>query len=376
MKNHSLTLDAHLLLVDDEPHIRKTLFKILDKNTPHTIKMAEDGQDGFEKWEAAHASDIPYDLIVVDLRMPRMDGETLIQEIRKNDSDVALIVLTGHGQLNDAYALLKEYQISDFLNKPLQSPLQLLFSVENALEKRRLKQELQRLNADKDKFFSIISHDLRNPLSGLMGYAELMVYRGHTYPPEKIQEHADNILSAAKNINNLLENLLHWSRIQTGRITYQPTVVDLYQEAKNTVLLYQANAEEKDIILLSTIEPSITAYADRNMVDMVIRNLVSNAIKFTDTGGAIKVLAEDKGTTVEVMVSDTGVGMHEEQIQSLFKIDVFQTTMGTNNEIGSGLGLILCREMVEQNNGTIWVESEPHRGTTFHVSLPKHADTE
>ncbi|MCP4756645.1 MAG: response regulator, partial [Proteobacteria bacterium] len=169
----SLAAGSRLLVVDDEPNIRKILQKILRKNSPHEVDSAVDGIDAVEQF-----SRFSYDLMIVDLKMPRMDGETLIQEIRKSDRDIPLIVLTGHGELSGAYKLLKEHRISDFLTKPLQSPMQLLFSVENALEKQRLRQGLQE-EVTARKHVDEALQENRRVLMNLMSNLPGMVYRRH-----------------------------------------------------------------------------------------------------------------------------------------------------------------------------------------------------
>ena len=235
---------------------------------------------------------------------------------------------------------------------------------------RQVSKELEKLNLDKDKFFSIISHDLRTPLIGLLGFSEMLKNDAETYPREKIKKFAENIHASAKRLHNLLENMLRWGRIQTGKVKYQPMMINLRSIADENVKLFEGNAMQKGIRIFSTIEENVMSYGDKDMVDSTIRNLVSNAIKFTKQGGEVKLSAKNKEGKIEVAVSDTGVGMTQEAVGQLFRVDVPHTTRGTNDESGTGLGLMICKELIEKNGGNIWVESEVNQGSTFRFTIP------
>ncbi len=230
---------------------------------------------------------------------------------------------------------------------------------------------LKELNASKDKFFSIISHDLRSPFTSIIGFAEVILEDLDTLSKEDIKEFTSNIYKSSKNIQNLLENLLQWSRIQTGRIEFNPINFELNNLINDVLALYHVNAARKKITLSNLVEKQYTVNADKFMIDTVLRNLVSNSIKFTRQGGEIKINVDkfDDGFIV-VTVSDNGVGIKEEVIEKLFKIDTHVTTKGTEKEKGTGLGLILCKEFIEKNNGRIWVESKVNEGSSFKFILP------
>ena len=264
--------------------------------------------------------------------------------------------------------------------------------------------ELARLNVDKDKFFSIISHDLRNPFNMMLNLVELAVDEVDVATPEEMKDSLLKLQQAAESCYTLLENLLTWSRLQSGRMAYKPVVADLHGMAEGTVMLLQRVAEEKGITLRNAVERDMRIYADRFMIDMVIRNLISNALKFTPRGGEVVVAARLYGmeveevldveevqeeveeaageemmlepdddaapAMVEVSVRDTGIGIRQEDIDKLFRSDVHHTTKGTANEQGTGLGLAMCVEMVKQNGGEIRVESEVGKGTTFLFTVP------
>ncbi len=230
--------------------------------------------------------------------------------------------------------------------------------------------ELQELNASKDKFFSIISHDLRSPFSILLGFTQLLEENLEQYSYEENRSKVAHIRASAERLYALLENLLTWSRIQRGAMEHQPETIDLAEIAEDNVALFAPKAEHKQITLRSAIPENTLAYADYSMVDTVLRNLISNALKFTPAEGRIDVSASVRAPYIEVAVSDIGRGIPFEDISKLFRIDVQYTNPGTAGEKGTGLGLILCQELVERNGGKIWVESEIGKGTTFTFTLP------
>ncbi|HTJ48179.1 MAG TPA: tetratricopeptide repeat-containing sensor histidine kinase [Cyclobacteriaceae bacterium] len=231
-------------------------------------------------------------------------------------------------------------------------------------------QELEDLNATKDKFFSIISHDLKGPLNSLTSFSSLLINHIENLSKEEIQMLAKDLDKSIKNLFELLENLLEWSRSQTGNIEFTPEPIELNQLlALNAELLY-AQANAKKIAIINNAKNSIQVKAHKNSVNTVIRNLVSNAIKFTPEGGTITLALQQKANEVIVSVADTGVGMSEEVVKKLFRLDTKLTTKGTANEKGTGLGLILCKEFVEKNCGRMGVESEVGKGSRFYFSLP------
>jgi two-component system, sensor histidine kinase and response regulator len=238
----------------------------------------------------------------------------------------------------------------------------------------RQSQELARLNADKDKFFSIVSHDLRGPFSSLLTGSEMLLLRLDNLTLEEIRERTQYMHNSSRAAYNLLENLLTWSKLQMGRMVYDPGEIGLALLARNTVDLLRETAAAKEIALRHTIPQTVRVHVDRYMVETVIRNLVGNAIKFTPQGGEVIIAAEESDGLVTVSVSDTGIGMNEDEMAKLFRIDVHFTRPGTAKESGSGLGLTICKEMVEKNNGRIWAESVEGQGTTIKFTLPAASD--
>ena len=230
---------------------------------------------------------------------------------------------------------------------------------------------MQELNATKDKFFSIIAHDIKNPLGVCLSVSEFVLKEFSILSREDIFEFMEGIFKSARGLHDLLENLLTWSRSQTGKISFNPEYNSLAEVAYNIIGFLKPNAEKKEISLIVDIPDNLHAFFDINMINTVVRNLVSNAIKFTPNGGRVLVSSEELSDNVIVSVSDNGVGIDVEDIPKLFRIDIHHSTRGTSEESGTGLGLILCQEFVETNNGKIWVESRVNEGSIFKFTLPK-----
>ena len=229
---------------------------------------------------------------------------------------------------------------------------------------------LKELNSSKDKFFSILAHDLKNPFQALMGYTDMLNEDFDEFSNEEIKNSINSLQSISHNVYDLLEGVLEWSRAQTGRMEFNPLLFALSDEVNSIIELYKENANSKGIKLISQIDSQISLFADSNMIKTIVRNLVANAIKFTQNGGSIKILAEKTKSDIKIIVEDTGVGMTQEIIDSLFRIDTNHTTKGTNGEVGTGVGLILCYELVQLHKGKIWAESELEIGSKFIFTIP------
>jgi PAS domain S-box-containing protein len=234
--------------------------------------------------------------------------------------------------------------------------------------------QLEQLNATKNKFFSIIAHDLKNPFQAIFGFSELLQRNFEDFDDTQKMELLNMIKASSESAYNLLENLLQWARTQTDRIKYSPADIDLAELIEQNIALSQGSAENKHITLVSNVNGKSLAFADKNMINLVLRNLISNAIKFTNDGGVVTVQcsAEEKNKQmVSVSISDTGIGISSDNIKKLFRIDEYFSTSGTAGESGTGLGLIICKEFVEKNKGIIHIDSELEVGTTFTFTLPR-----
>ena len=231
--------------------------------------------------------------------------------------------------------------------------------------------ELQYLNLSKDKFLSIIAHDLKNPFFSLLGFAELLEKDYEKLSDDERKLYLNNIIKISKNSYQLLENLLHWASAKTGRIEYCPEQIDLKTLVHESIEFFKPMAQKKNILLSNNVVTHLPAYADQDMIRTVLRNLLTNSIKFTKSGGSINVDNLDDRNQHKICVSDSGQGMDAQTIKNLFKISISQKSIGTSNETGTGLGLIICKEFVEKNGGQISITSKPKEGSTFSFTIPK-----
>lgn len=231
--------------------------------------------------------------------------------------------------------------------------------------------QLEELVATKDKFFNIIAHDLRGPFQSLIGLSELLAENMSAFTTEEIKDINETINKSAVGGFMLLENLLEWARTQTGHIEFNPQKINLHDILMDTFQIQSGPASNKQISLKLDVDKDLHVLADHNMAMTIFRNLVSNAIKFTHEGGAVSVRAAASLTHISILVADNGIGIAGEDMKKLFELDSKISTAGTANEKGSGLGLLLCKEFVTKNKGTISVESSLGKGTTFIIRLPR-----
>ncbi len=389
---------ATILLVDDNPTNLKTLLDYLNASS-YKLLISPNGEQALQQVEQARP-----DLILLDVMMPGMDGFETCQCLKQQDAtkDIPVIFMTA---LSDTADKVKGFEMGgvDYLTKPLQVE-EVLVRVETHLSLRRLQksleeknmqleeevsrrkeaegelrklnqqlettnQQLEEANASKDKFFSIIAHDLRSPFNWLIGLSQVIVENIDSYTKDEIKNIMTQLYTSTEKVYALLTNLLSWSRLQRGLMEHAPDTVALDEIAEHNVQLFASGADQKQITLRNSIPEGTQAYVDRNMIDTVIRNLISNALKFTDAGGTIEVWSQPTDDFIEIAVADTGTGISAENIAKLFRIDVKYIGLGTADEKGSGLGLLLCKELIEKNGGKIWVESEEGKGTTFRFTL-------
>ena len=241
-----------------------------------------------------------------------------------------------------------------------------------AEEEIKLKNDkLRQINAEKDRFFSIIAHDLRSPFNGFLGLTQLMAEELENLTSEEIKDFTLRMRNSAADMFRLLENLLEWARMQQGLITFNREIAQLAPIVDESIAIILEPAKIKGIEIILDISADITVFADRNILQTVIRNIVSNAVKFTPKGGRIRVSAKVTDyNNVEISIKDTGIGMSNKMIDDLFRLDVQTNRKGTEGEPSSGLGLLLCKDFIEKHGGRIWVESEEGKGSTFRFTLP------
>lgn len=357
---------ALILLVDDSP----INLQILGTTLEGTYKTAF-ARDGLQALDIIQHRQP--DLILLDIMMPDMNGFEVCERLQASPDtrDIPIIFLTAKTETENMIKGLRLGAV-DYITKPFQKE-ELLARVSTHLSLRQAKQQLQESNATKDRFFSIMAHDLRTPFSGLLGLTEVIMDNIEHYDAEKLKQMLSLQFDAVKNVFALLENLLTWSRIQRNIIEFAPHALNVFDVVERNIKLLLPVADQKEIILENRLGDELPVYADLNMIDTVFRNLLSNAVKFTNSGGTVTVSAGQQENGLEVRVTDTGIGIDAEGQALLFRIDTQYRRPGTANERGTGLGLILCKEFIERHGGTIRVESEENVGTTFFVTLPSDA---
>jgi signal transduction histidine kinase len=250
--------------------------------------------------------------------------------------------------------------------------IQNLFDVmhENNIEIQKSEEKFKKANATKDQFFSIISHDLRSPFHSMLVFSELLNTKFEEYDTEEQKKFLGYIHKGIDKTHKLLENLLLWSCSQKGSIDFKLENLNLYSIAIEIVELLHQAAENKSIKIINKISENIYVEADKDILSIIIRNLISNAIKFTHRNGNISLKAESNQQFTEITITDTGVGISKEMQSKLFDVGEKTLKQGTENEQGTGLGLILCKEFTEKHGGEIWVESEIDKGSTFIFTIP------
>jgi signal transduction histidine kinase len=322
------------------------------------------------------------DMILLDIQMPEMNGFDVCLELKKNPEtrDIPVLFLTARTETED---IIKGFEIgaTDYILKPFKLK-EVLMRIKNHLDLKKSKdlinqqnEMLKELNNTKDKFFNIIAHDLKNPLGNFRDVTKLFSEQYDSFSREDILDYIDLMKKSADKIYLLLENLLEWSRSQQGTIQFNLTTFNLKSLSNNIIGLFKLLSETKKIELINEIPDELDITADTNMITTVLRNLLSNAIKFTPPLGKIiisvkKAVLNDK-KSVTISVSDTGIGIPNENLSKLFKIGESVSTKGTWEEKGTGLGLILCKEFIDKHKGNIWVESSEGKGSTFFFTIPQ-----
>ena len=369
----------HILIVDDMPENIQVLSAILYRENIN-ISIAQNGKEAM----AIVARRQP-DLILLDIMMPEIDGYEVCVCLKQHadTKDIPIIFLTGRAEPED---VIKGFEVGavDSITKPFHQT-ELLSRVFTHLELKRARdiitaqnqqlaeqnKTLQELNATKDKFFSIIAHDLRNPFNTLINLSTLLKENLREYTPDELERWINVFYTASNRGYSLLENLLSWSCSQTDSIQFYPTHIPLQEIVTECAEILESQAEDKEITIHTAIPESLVVYVDEPMMKTVLRNLVSNALKFTEAHGTVSISAQEHDEQIEVTVSDTGVGIPGDKIPKLFRIDVHHITPGTAKEKGSGLGLLLCKEFIEKHGGSITVRSEVGKGSHFTFTLPK-----
>jgi PAS domain S-box-containing protein len=294
----------------------------------------------------------------------------------KTKSGEEIIVLETSYMIKDENGNVTSYSgiIKDVTETKKREKLLEKYNNELAEVNKQLKkseQELKKLNDEKDKFFSIIAHDLKSPFNALLNLSEFLVKDLSELSMEEIRSFSKEINKSAHSVFDLLLNLLQWAQIKTGRLKQNPEKISLSALANNSIILLESVAAKKAVTIINNIDNSHFFLGDRTMISSVLQNLISNSIKFSRRNSEVILSSRVEGDKIIVSIKDRGVGISSENMKRLFKLDEHLTTPGTSNESGTGLGLILCKELVEKNKGKIWAESKEQFGTTFFFSLVK-----
>lgn len=421
--NHNKDL---ILIVDDQPNNLKVLSSVLSDK--YSLSVAESGIRALSILEK-----MTPDLILLDIMMPEMDGYEVCQRLKKDEKlkDIPVIFLTARTDIED---IIKGFEVGavDYITKPFnfqelqvrvkthlgfahaketiliqkaeleKSNTQLLEAhnemqklnedlivahdavqehankvnlinqklIESEYKLRRTNNDLIQSNNEKDKFFSIIAHDLKSPFSGFLGLLDMLNDDSDEIGEDDRKHMISALDNSAKNLFSLLENLLEWSRIKRDAIKYYPRNIKISKPLESILSLLNPQAVIKDIEIVNNIDIDQEILADEMMITTILRNLISNAIKFTYPGGKIELNSNLSNDFFQITVSDNGMGMDEDTLGKLFKIDEQITNLGTSSEKGTGLGLILCKEFTRILGGNIEVESKLNEGSKFILSLP------
>ncbi|HSH01482.1 MAG TPA: hybrid sensor histidine kinase/response regulator [Anaerolineae bacterium] len=369
-----------ILIVDDTPTNLGVIADYLE-DYGFDIVTALDGEEGLQR-----AVQVKPNIILLDVMMPGIDGFETCRRLRANEvtQDIPVIFMTALTQTEDKVKAFSSGAV-DYVTKPVQQA-EVLARIQAHLTIQQQKEELEELrqreaeraealaalNASRERFFSIVAHDLRTPFNPLLGMSQVLMMMDDL--PEDASEMASYIYHAARSTYDLLENLLQWSMIEGGHLTYKPERIQVSEVAEEVVSLLKETATAKKIGLESEVAEDIWVEGDRNMVATVLRNLVSNALKFTLAEGEVVITAGlglGSDEMVEIRVKDTGIGMTIDEQAQLFQQVGGNTRKGTANEKGAGIGLIICQEMVERWGGEIGVRSEVGQGTVMTFTLPR-----
>jgi signal transduction histidine kinase len=374
-------MKSRILVVDDEKTIRDFLYQALTRLGSFYVELADNGEEALKKIEKEN-----FDLVLTDMKMPKMDGLQLIAEISKFKPETLMVMLTGHGTIDTALEAMRR-GASDYLTKPVNLD-EMIVRLQKVLEERqrfvRLKdfatqleianQELKRIDQIKSEFVSVASHELRTPLAAIKNAIQLIL-SGKT---GEINEDQSRFLSMAERnisrLTNILNDLLNLSRIESGKIGMEFEELDLRVPIEFILTSLKPQADGKSIQLAMEIQKDLpSVYADRQRLEQILTNLIGNAIKFTPEGGKIMVSAKSlngQENRVAISVKDSGIGIPEDQREKIFE-KFHQVEDSLRRSIaGTGLGLAITRGLVEAHNGKIWVESEVGKGSTFTFTLP------
>ncbi|MFA5418642.1 MAG: PAS domain S-box protein, partial [Bacteroidales bacterium] len=344
---------------------------LIDPQTGHILEFNR----MFIKLAQRNQSDL-VTLNWMELTHPNDKSKELSNLSNLNAQSISSFNMEKRFQLPDATYVWINQTVASFYTDENSNPV-ILTMIEDINNRKLVEQEiinkneeLLQVNNEKDKFFSIIAHDLKSPFNSIVSYCQLLDHQVKEKDYHEIENYTDIILRSSNNALDLLMNLMEWAQSQTGRMKFSPEYFKMDHLLDEILPLFMESARLKAISIKKEYPPNIHVFADKSMISTIWRNLLSNAIKFTNPGGVVTVSGTKEQTELTSKVCDTGVGIDNNHLKKLFRIDENHSTLGTQDEKGTGLGLILCQEFVDKHKGTIWAESEPGKGSCFYFSIP------
>jgi len=385
-----------IICVDDEDIILEALKDQLGPffENQYLIETSTTAEEALEIYDELVENNYEVPVVISDYLMPGMRGDEFLIKVHEKNPHTLKILLTGHANIDGITNAINKANLYRYIPKPwdrddliltvreaIRSFLQEeeiknknleLLAINENLEKlvEERTSELTHANATKDKFFSIIAHDLKDSFGGLLGFTELLFTDFELIPDEEKKNIITSIRQVSEQTYKLLQNLLDWAKIQTGNMTFEPDNFPLVAFISDEFTLLQDLAKKKDQTLEFVPADELYVFADDSMISSVFRNLVGNAIKYSPKGGKIRVTVKKDSDHAIVTIKDNGIGISETNINKLFKVSESVKTWGTEQEDGTGLGLILCKEFITKNGGYISVESEVGEGTRVSITIP------
>jgi two-component system sensor histidine kinase/response regulator len=362
----------NILIVDDFPLNLQVLGAILGAEG-YNVRPVPNGRLALRVAEKEKP-----DLILLDIMMPEMDGFEVCRQLKESQDlrDIPVIFISALNETSDIVRALKSGGV-DYITKPFQiKEVTARVSTHLQIHQQRKeiewqRRELQILNAEKDKFYSIIAHDLRSPFMGFLGMTRILDEELPCLEMAEVRNTIKDMRSSAETVYGLLEDLLQWARMEQGLIPFNPEEVQLRPIVDESMVTALEPAVMKGVEIIADVPDHLLVFADVNIVQTVIRNLVSNAVKFTPKGGKVTISARATGgNTVEISVKDSGIGMSRAMVDVLFRFGVETNRQGTEGEPSTGLGLIICKDLVEKHGGKLRAESEEGKGSDFTFTLP------
>lgn len=372
--NVEINRSEYKILIVDDVVSNVLLLKVLLTNEKFNIATATNGTQALEQVKAEQP-----DLILLDVMMPDMSGFEVAQHLKSDPEtcEIPIIFLTA---LNSTADIVKGFQVggNDFISKPFNKE-ELIIRVTHQISliaaKRIILQkteELRKTILGRDKLYSVIAHDLRSPMGSIKMVLNMLILN---LPSEAIGKEMFEMLTMAnrttEEVFSLLDNLLKWTKSQIGKLNVVYQDFDIVGVTKGIIEIFSMVAELKEITIQLDSAPALDIHADADMIKTVIRNLLSNALKFSNKGGEITVSIVEREVDILISVKDNGCGISKEDQSKLLHADTHFSTFGTENEEGSGLGLLLCQDFILKNGGTLWLESEKGVGSTFSFNIPK-----